>query len=202
MQHINLYSQLEKYVEPPFSARQQVLLLAALLGLFVFIYVGLLWQQSTWRQDFSTLKSQQDQLIAEVDALNTRKAAEENNAELKADIARLENGVKFRKQLLASIDPDAQREATGFAEHLSGLARQQIAGLWFTEINLMAQGKQMALSGYAQKPEFLPQYLQNLSGEQVFSGKQFNVLRLNQADKYNNAMRFEVRTHARGDSNE
>ena len=63
MQHINLYNQLDKVVEPPFSARQQFMLLSALLIFLLFVYAGVLWQQTSWAADFSVAKQQQDELL-------------------------------------------------------------------------------------------------------------------------------------------
>ena len=51
--------------------------------------------------------------------------------------------------------------------------------------------------GYTLKPEYLPQYVQRLSQEQVFNGQQFNVLRMAQAEKQRNALRFEMRAAAK-----
>lgn len=194
MQHINFFSQLERAVEPAFSARQQAQLMACILVVVIVSYVTLLIQQASWGGDLKDVQSQHSALNSELEALNNKKKAEENNPELKAELAYLEASVKFRRQLIASIDPNAQQESNGFAEHLNGLARQQVPGLWFTEVNLSKRGEHMALYGYTQKPEFVPQYLQKLSAEDVFAGKQFNVLRMSQAEKKQKAMRFEVKT--------
>lgn len=195
MQHINFISQLDRVVEPPFSAKQQVQLLAALVAVLLVTYVALFFQQASWSSDLQQLKAEQSALKKQVAALNAKKAAEENNPQLKTELARLESAVKFRRQLIAGIDPNDQQESNGFAEHLDGLARQQVVGLWFTEINLSQRGEQMSLHGYTQKPEFVPQYLQKLSAEQVFTGKQFNVLRLTRAENMRNTMRFAIKTH-------
>ncbi|MCR8923044.1 hypothetical protein NO559_09685 [Dasania sp. GY-MA-18] len=197
MQHINFVSQLDRVVEPPFSARQQAGLLAALMVLLVLVYAGLLWQQAGLNQDLQQRRAEQAELVKVVDALNAKKQAAENNSSLINELASLESAIRFRRQLLASIDPDDQYQQKGFSEHLNGLARQQLQGLWFTEIILGKQGGQMALVGYTLKPEYLPQYVQRLSQEQVFNGQQFNVLRMAQAEKQRNALRFEMRAAAK-----
>ncbi|WP_019528142.1 PilN domain-containing protein [Dasania marina] len=197
MQHINLVSQLDRVVEPPFSARQQAWLLGGVMLVLVLVYVIALWQQTGLNQALQQGRAQQAELAKQVEGLSAKKQAQENNSTLVNELAVLESAIRFRRQLLASIDPSDQYQQKGFSEHLSGLARQQLQGLWFTEIILGKQGGQMALMGYTLKPEYLPQYMQRLSQESVFSGQQFNVLRMAQAEKQRNALRFEIRAAAK-----
>lgn len=195
MQHINFFSQLERAVEPPFSARQQVVLLGSLFVILLFIYGVFQWQQSSLFAEFEVLKAEQLKVSNSLKSLTARKKALENNSELIAEISNLESAVKFRRQLMASINPKDQQGESGFSIHLNGLARQQLEGLWFTEISLTDRGEKMALSGYSRKPEYLPRYIQRLSAESVFEGQQFSVLRMHDDEKYRNTMRFEVRTN-------
>jgi Fimbrial assembly protein (PilN) len=194
MQHINFFKELEPAAEVPFSARQQSLLLAALLVILLMTYFVVLWQQSALDETVTDVRADQQALTASIDILMARKKTQENNAVLLSEIAILESGVKFRRQLLVSINPKDQQGEKGFSVHLKGLARQQLEGVWFTHISLTHRGEQMALQGYTKKPEYLPRYLQKLSAEPIFEGQQFSVLRMAEAEKYRNAMRFDVRT--------
>ena len=198
MQHINFFKELEQTVEPPFSARQQLILLIALMVILLMTYFVVFWQQSVLEEKVTDVSAEQLSLTASIDTLTARKKVLENNSVLLSEIAILESGIKFRRQLLASINPKDQQGEKGFSVHLNGLARQQLEGVWFTHISLTHRGEQMALQGYTKKPEYLPRYLQKLSAEPVFDGQQFSVLRMTEAEKYRNAMRFDVRTSEQG----
>ncbi|MGK0440990.1 MAG: hypothetical protein ACJA0N_000785 [Pseudohongiellaceae bacterium] len=202
MQHINLVSQLARVVDPPFSAKQQFQLLLALFAILLLTYGVVIWQQVSWSDDLAGVQADKRQLTEAVDSLQKKKQAIEKNSKLLTALSRLESSVKFRRELLASIDPEDQQGSGGFVEYFNGLARQQVNGLWFTEINLQQQGKQMALIGYTQKPELLPRYLQKLSSEPIFEGRQFNLLRMAQAEKPANTLRFEVKTRKQRSADE
>lgn len=197
MQHINFIHQLSRKVEPPLSVRQQLYALLALMLLLVFGYGFSLWQQAVVKDELSLTIATQANLQAQLDELTAKKRKLENDSGLNNDLNRLSAEVNFRRQLLQSIDPNDQQMTKGFAEQLQGLANQQFSGLWLTELVLSERGKHMALMGYATKPEYVPRYLQKLSHEPVFLGKEFGVLKMTVAEKYPNTMRFDVRTQAK-----
>lgn len=193
MQHLNLYSQLDHHVEPPLSARQQVRLLGGGAALMVVVYLGLWFTHGQKADQFDQLDAQQKAVSEQLAAAKARKAQLENNPELDQAIARLESDVQFRRHLLDTLAPKGIDLSQGFAEHLSGLARQHIDGLWFTEIQLQQGGNQMALLGQTRQPEFVPQYLQKLSEEHVFAGHRFRVLRMHVPEGKRGLHNFELR---------
>ena len=82
----------------------------------------------------------------------------------------------------------------GFADHLQGLARQQIDGMWFTEIQLQNGGQQLALIGQTRRPEYVPRYVQKLTAEDIFIGHQFRVFRMSVPADKKNIFEFELRS--------
>ncbi|HEB28365.1 MAG TPA: hypothetical protein ENI05_11425 [Porticoccus sp.] len=198
MQHLNLYSQLGRAVEPLFSGRQQTWALSVVFILMLFIY-GVLWFGVGPLQETQVdLERQQQTITAQLNKLKARKAKLEQDDSLEKEIAVLSDDIKFRRQLLASIDPTTDPGNTvmekGFADHLKGLARQSIKGMWFTEIQLQNGGQQLALMGRTRAPEYVPRYLQKLTAENIFSGRQFKVFRMSIPEDENNIMIFELRS--------
>lgn len=196
MQHINLFSQLDRQVEPSFSASHQLKALAVLVVVLLLSYFALLFSSDSLDEELMLAKKEQQAVTAERDALKTQVIKLQQDESLVSEIATLERGVIFRREMLASIDPDEDVKAKDFSEHLSGLARQHIKGLWFTHIQLHKNGRQMVLQGRTQQPEFLPRFLKKLSNEPVFAGQSFKVLKMNVPEKWQGALNFEVRSLA------
>lgn len=198
MQHLNFYRQLEREVEPPFSARQQLRLFAvaavAMLAIYLILQIGVSRDGGELKQ----LTSQQNAVAEQLKQLRTKKANLENNPELDQDIADLQLDLEFRHRLMGTIKPDGGTTKSGFAEYLSGLARQHIDGMWFTEIQLRHGGQQMALLGETKEPEYVPRYLQKLAQEPVFAGQSFRVLRMHVPAQRKDLHVFELRANEVG----
>ncbi len=199
MQQVNFYRHLDKIVEPPFSARQQLWMVAAAALVMVAVWLVLLVSGGGLKKDLALLTQQKQAVDAELEALNRTKQQQLNNPELDRAISYLEGEVAFRRKLLATIDPDQQGAAEGFAVHLNGLGRQIIDGLWFTEIQLSQGGQQMVLAGNTRQPEYVPRYLKKLAQEPVFQGQQFRVLKMSVPEQQRGSMNFEVRSRPRSE---
>lgn len=193
MQHLNLYDQIDRYVEPQLSARQQLRLVCWALAILVVLYGGLALHTGGKGGELSKLQDQLKALTAQVDQLKAEKARLENDPELDRALTDLESEVRFRQKLLANVMPTGNSPGEGFAPHLSGLARQHIDGMWFTEIQLHSGGQQLALLGQTKAAEYVPQYLQKLSSEPVFEGHRFKVLRMHLPDDRKRTLDFELR---------
>lgn len=193
MQHLNLYDQIDRYVEPQFSARQQLRLVCWAVAILAVIYGGLALSTGGKSSELNKLQGQLKAVSAQVDQLKAKKAQLENDPELDRAIAALESEVQFRKKLLSNVMPGGSDGGNGFAPHLSGLARQHIDGMWFTEIQLHSGGQQLALLGQTKVAEYVPQYLQKLSSEPVFEGHRFKVLRMHLPEDQKRLLNFELR---------
>ena len=195
MQHLNLYWQLERTVEPPFSSRQMMWAIAACVSVMVVIYGALLVSKTLQQRELTTLQQQQKTIASQLSALAKRKAKLERDDTLEREISRLQNDIKFRRQLLNSVDPGSAALHSSFADHLTSLARQHIDGMWFTEIQLLDGGQKLALLGRTRAPEYVPQYLQKLAGEDIFDGHRFRVLRMSIPAEQKQLLDFELRAN-------
>ncbi|ARN73597.1 PilN domain-containing protein [Oceanicoccus sagamiensis] len=193
MQHLNLYSELDRAVEPPFSGRQQLWIVAAVVVVMVLVYGVLLVGSQSLQSERDALAQRQLTISDQLEQLKERQAKLERDNNLDAEIALLLNDIDFRRQLLASIDPNTNQVENGFAGHLEGLARQHIDGMWLTEIQLQQGGQDLALIGRTRAPEFVPRYLQNLATESIFSGRQFKVFKMSIPEGETNILDFELR---------
>ena len=193
MQHLNFYTQLERVEEPLFSARQQLQLVVVLFAIMLLVTIGLTISENSLSSQLEAAQAEEQGLANEVELLNAERTRQQNNPELDNALASLQREVSFRQRMLENITPDDNTAERGFARHFGSLARQHIDGMWFTEIQLRAGGNELALVGKTQQPEFVPRYLQKLSGEGVFEGHHFRVLRMHTPTDSNGVLDFELR---------
>lgn len=198
MQHLNLYTQLDRATEPPFSARQQVTIVGLAIVLMLIVFVVSVVDKNSAANELQRLQAEQELIDQSVQELQNQKTRLEKNEALDKKIATLENEINFRYQLLESIGTGDKSAKGGFSTHLQSLARQHVDGMWFTEIRLLEGGNELALSGQTRRPEFVPRYLQKLSSEAAFTGHQFRVLRLNTPTDRNDVLDFELRANEVG----
>ncbi len=97
-----------------------------------------------------------------------------------------------KQKVYRILSRDEFGNTKGFIEHISGLARQRIEGLWLTQIRIAAGGTDVALHGITTKPALLPKYLQKLSAEKVFSGTEFQSLLIARQKKKKNWLNFSL----------
>lgn len=69
-------------------------------------------------------------------------------------------------------------EVRGFSGYLRALARQDLEGIWLTDIVIGHGGATIGLQGNALQAELVPQYMQRLGQEAVMKGKSFSTLEI------------------------
>jgi hypothetical protein len=196
VQHLNLYTQLDRPVEPPYSFRQMIAIVAII---FIVMLVATVWVTVDKNSQSSLLKPllQQEQLLSgELEQLRAEMTRSKNDKTLDNSIAELNNDVLFRRRLLEELDPAGADLGEGFSEHLQGLARQSVDGLWLTNILLQEGGLYLSLSGRATSPELVPRFLKNLAEEPIYQGHSFRIFKINSPDDGGKILDFEIK--ARG----
>jgi MSHA biogenesis protein MshI len=137
---------------------------------------------------------QQQQLVSdELEQLRAQKSRMEKDNTIDQKIAALNNDVLFRRRLLETLDPVSTNPDSGFSEHLQGLARQSVDGVWFTNIFLQEGGLLLSLSGRAKSPELVPQFLKKLAAEPIYQGHRFQIFKINSPEDNVNIWDFEIK---------
>ncbi len=192
MQHINLVSQLGRTVRPQFAALHQFWLLVFVIALMLCLSAVTWFGNRSAAEELSILKAQDQESAAQLALLSAKIVRLQKDSDLKSQIEILQEDIVFRRQLLASVDPK-EDIARNFSEHLTGLARQHVDGMWFTTIQLQKGGHQLALLGRTQHAELVPRYLQRLRAEKIFSGHNFKVFRMVVPEDRTDLLDFELR---------
>ncbi len=176
--HINLYD--------PSLRRQRRWLTAANLALVLALLAAVLLGWGAWaRIDAGRLTTE----LAEVEtrtrvareesvALAGRLASRKPDAQLAHDLAAARELLDVRQGILDKLGEGAAPAAGNHAEHLRGLARQSLSGLWLTGFAIGADGRRMEIRGRTLDPALLPQYVRRLNAEAAFRGHRFARLSL------------------------
>jgi hypothetical protein len=83
----------------------------------------------------------------------------------------------LRGEVLSVLRAGLGADAASFADHLRGLARQTVSGMWLTGFSLSASGG-VEIRGRTLDPALLPEYIRRLNREQVFQGRSFAAFNL------------------------
>lgn len=154
-------------------------------GVFVALMVGW-WMYS--QQQLKQLTHQKEDLVMAVQQTQERltqqvvaSAPRAPSQVLQQQLALLETKQQVQAQLLTAIEQGRPQQDRGLANYMRGFARQTVDGLWLTGFSIDETNKTMTVRGRSLEAEVLPNYMQRLGKEPVFSGKLFGGLHVQQA---------------------
>lgn len=197
-QQINLFQQGLIDRAAPLAGRQAgwllvlTFLLALVLGGFGY------WRGIALEPQRAALEQRQQQMLTRIAELEQQFPIRQSSPLLQQRVARLEQEVKDLELTLDFVLQREQGRNPEMLASLEGLAQRQHAGLWLNQIRLSRQGSDVELSGRAFSPELVPDYLQWLSDEGVFSGLIFSRLRLSRLQEYPGHVDFTIGSGAAG----
>ena len=192
MQQVNLYQDELKAKKLNYSA----LMLAQLtLLLIVILSVAAGFKYFQLQQHESSLvesKQNQKMAMAELQEIQTELSLRKKDATLAKRIIQKTKELTNKQKVLNILSRDEFGNTKGFIEHVSGLARQRVEGLWLTKIRIASGGTDVSLKGTTSKPALLPKYLQRLSAEKAFSGTEFQSLLMARQEKKKQWLDFSL----------
>lgn len=148
-------------------------MLVALFGYHFYLQQQVSGLATELRAAEETLRSQQGY----VDKLKGRSAALKPDAQLDADIGRLETELKIAREAMVALKGGAFGNQQGFAEYLRAFSRQSLSGLWLTGFSIAGSGE-LEIRGRVLSPDLVPSYIQRLNREQVLAGRSFARLEM------------------------
>ena len=196
-QQINLYQPIFRKKPTPFSLATMGLTLAVVILLLVSIQGFGLWQRQRLAAQLNRAANSHAELKKQVLTLEQKLPAPGVNQQLQVNLDRLIDAktsmLELERTLISRIDGNSQ----GFAAYFEGFARKNPQGLWLKTIQLEQGGDFLALEGEMTRPELVPMLLQQLRGEQIFSGKTFQDVRLFRIGEEGEEMGFRLQTAAK-----
>ena len=177
-QNINLFS-------PAFRKRREALTLAVVvqclavtLAVLGSYHYYLAQQVKGLTEELASadalLKSQRGY----VDRVKGKSAELKPDAQLDAEIARLETDLRGARESIEALKGGAFGNQQGFSEYLRAFSRQSINGLWLTGFTIAGNGE-LEIRGRVLSPDLVASYIQRLNKEQVLAGRSFARLEMN-----------------------
>ena len=151
--------------------------------------ITLMQQQLKQKTAMAELQKIQQELALRKKDMNLAKRLKEKTAEL-----------SNKQKVLNILSRDEFGNTKGFIEHVSGLARQRIEGLWLTKIRIANGGTDVALHGTTLKADLVPKYLQRLSSEKIFTGTEFESLSMTRQKKKKKWLDFSLQNIKSGEA--
>ena len=176
-QNINLFS-------PAFRKQRQMLSLATVVQCLGITLVALFGYQYYLQQKVNGLDaelSSADGLLksqrSHLERVKGKPGSTKLDAQLDADIARLENELKLARESVDALKGGAFGNQRGFAEYLRAFSRQSVNGLWLTGFTIAGSGE-LEIRGRVLSPDLVPSYIQRLNQEKVLAGRSFARLEM------------------------
>jgi hypothetical protein len=193
-QQVNLY-QLRLQPTKPVLPGSTVLGACALGLLSLLLVYGhaclQAWMDTRRLESLSVQRAEAEQRLAE---LHKTHPSGKTERQLQATIQQLEASRDAKIRLLRLLSNHSLGNTAGFSRHVAALARQRVPGLWLREIRIHQGGGQLALAGSALEAELVPRLIQQLGGEEIFSGSDFESFRLQRLEAESEPIDFFLST--------
>jgi hypothetical protein len=177
-QQINLYDPRFRAQKKHFSAATLVLALASLLVVSIGLQALYVRQnralQATLADSDRRLATLREQMVR----FSTDYSAQGRSTALADEVARVEERLRARRELLAGMRSGGGGNVEGFSPYLAALARQTMNGVWLTGIAIGGKADELVLKGRVLDSELVPAYIGQLNKEEPFAGRTVSELRL------------------------
>lgn len=199
-QQVNLYQRAARKPLQALDARMMAYVLLAVLALLALAYGYARWRYWSLGHELMRLGVQEAAAQRQVAELEQRHPVRTKSQSLELEIQRLEAGRATKSRVLAALagDGEISGNTQGFSRYLEGIARRCPPGLWLTAISISEGGTRLTLTGSALRPELVPRFLQELSAEEVFAGREFKVFQLKRDPGAPGRVDFLVQTESGG----
>lgn len=192
LQQVNLYRDELKTQKLKYSALMLLQLSIILVVVFSAVAGFRAFQVQQQQLSFVAKQQKQKMVMANLQKLQSELSSRKKDIALSRRITDKTKELANKQKVLGILSQDEFGNTKGFIEHISGLARQRIEGLWLTQIRIANGGTDIALHGLTSKSALLPKYLQRLSAEKAFTGTEFQSLLMARQEKNNQWLNFSL----------
>jgi Tfp pilus assembly protein PilN len=196
MQQINLYTEAFRPQKVVLSLAQILLITSCTIIVVVVATLFLNANLAKLEKRSQHEKLRIDKLSSQLVILEEKAKLLRQDDSLMAANQRLSKKLSARRQMIEMLDSVVVKDDEGFSNILLSLARQKTEGLWLTNIQLGASGKNMTIEGTTLNANAVPAYLQNLRQENGFIGRAFTLFNLDANPGKPNRLDFSLRSQA------
>jgi len=179
LQQINLYRPEKKKKEFDLRFEQLVSVFQIyLLGL------GLLTAYDSYvyysdKQQAEALTKLHSERAKQLESISKKVPKEQTRQQIINKIEQYQKEIQSKERIYSMLALTQKSRISGYASYLESLAKLTVQGLWLTEFVFKNNGQYMLLEGKAVEPNLVPELITSLSASKDFSGKTFEVFKLN-----------------------
>ena len=192
LQQVNLYQDELKTQKLNYSALMLLQLSIILVVVFSAAAGFRAFQLQQQQTNLVSKQKKQKVLMVNLQKLQAEFSKRKKDTRLSRQLTEKTKELANKQKVLGILSQDEFGNTKGFIEHVSGLARQRIEGLWLTQIRIADGGIDVALHGTTSKPALLPKSLQRLSAEKAFAGTEFQSLLMARHEKKKQWLNFSL----------
>lgn len=179
-QSIDLY--LPRFRPLELSPAMKQLLHLSLFGLVAVVFFSILLFviKLYLEEQLAQAKEQQVKLDSELSLVISQVPNIAIDKDLQNQISREEKLLDKQRMVVSFLRQDSISDSRSFTPLVEQLARQNVKGIWLSKFEVINQGKDIQLFGYAKTPEQVSRYLVSLGTQPAYQGrafKQINVVR-------------------------
>ena len=179
---INLY--LPRFRPPELSAEVLLLIKTCFItvaGLICVSIILLVFQAYSSGQ-VTELKQDQKQLNLELSSLIAQFPNNSLDKNLQVSIEREEKLITKKTRAITFLRQDSISARSSFTPLVEQLSEQDISGIWLSRVEVLNQGKDIQLFGFAKTPDKVSRYIATLGSKNAYRGRTFKHINIMQGD--------------------
>lgn len=177
-QQINLFNPIFRQQKKYFSSKTMAQALGVIWLACVLLAVDATIRERRIRTQAATIDAQ---LLARQEKLASYKvqyAPRQKSATLPAEVAAAQMELTMLTSAAATLKQGGFGDTRGFSEYFRAFARQNVDGLWLTEVHIGSGGAELGVRGRTLEAELVPAYIRRLAAEPTMQGKTFESLEI------------------------
>jgi hypothetical protein len=193
-QQINLYRPALFEKKVPFSAVHMVLVLG--MSVFFALFAGgiSVWRLANVEGELVRLQQRQAEAMQRIEEYQRLYPPRTPDPVLARQISVMVAEREARFALLELLTVEHPGNSRGFSRHLEGLAREDLSTVWLRRIRLTAGGHDLLLEGSATRAADIPLYLQRLTRQKDYAGREFDHMQLRRSEETPQVIEFLLQT--------
>jgi hypothetical protein len=148
----------------------------------VVIYAGLLVFHTYSSGGLAELEKEQQKLSRELKTLISLFPNTSIDKNLQVNLEREKKLLAKQKRVVRFLRQDFIGARSSFTPLVEQLSQQKVSGVWLSKIEILNQGKDIQISGFAKTPEKVSLYITALGSKSVYRGRAFKYINIMQGD--------------------
>ena len=128
------------------------------------------------------LEQEQEKLSSELTILIAQFPNMSIDRNLQENIEREKKLLAKKKRVVSFLRQDSISARSSFTPLVEQLSQQNVSGIWLSKVEILNQGKDIQLSGFAKTPDKVSRYITTLGTKDAYKGRAFKQINVVQGD--------------------